>query len=63
MAVQMSEIKELSREKLESFAYDMAREQDTLHALLKLIPPCPEHGRLCSSHAAAWLKENVQKDS
>lgn len=52
-----SQISELSREELERFAYTMMREQDALHRLLRLIPACPHHGELCTSHAADWIKE------
>jgi hypothetical protein len=53
------EIAGMSREELERYAYTMSREQDRLHSLLNLIPPCPEHGNLCMSHAVDWIKEQV----
>jgi len=52
-------IKEMSRTDLESFAYSMSCEQDRLHRLLRLIPPCPKHGEFCMSHATDWIKAQL----
>jgi hypothetical protein len=59
----MKSIVEMERGELERFAYTMSREQDNLHRLLNLIPPCPHHGNLCVSHAADWIMLQLAKET
>jgi hypothetical protein len=56
-------LSEMERDELELYAYTISREQDRLHDLLRLIPPCPSHGGLCTVHAEQWVLEQIEKET
>lgn len=43
-----------------AYARLLERSDNTLRALLRLIPECPEHGDQCIPHAREWIKRAAQ---